>query len=388
MSQSRLRVGHVISGLGLGGAESMLLRLVKGMDCSRFDNVVLSLTNDGPVAAQLERHGVRVINLSMRRGRITPADVIRLFRSIREVAPDLIQTWMYHADLLGGWCGRLGTDAPVIWNIRHSNLEVDKNRFSTLLTSRICALSSAFIPRRIVCGSRAAMAEHARAGYSSSRMVLIPNGFDTNAFHPDRETRKRVRCQLGVTEDSILIGLVARLDPLKDHGTFFSAASELHRFYPNVKFLACGEGMTSDNPMVRNWIRDYPLGDAVLLLGRRDDVPDLTAALDIATLSSSGEGFPNVVGEAMASGVPVVTTDVGDAAWIVDSTGIVVPRQDPRALAEGWRTLIDAGQDGRHRLGLAARQRIESQFALDSMIRCYEKLYEETAQLVRDRRAH
>lgn len=366
----------------------MLLRLVQGMDGRRFENAVVSLTGTGPIGECLEHCGVRVKSMGMERGSMNPAGALRLLRHLRSERPDVIQTWMYHSDLLGGWCGRLATDAAVIWNIRHSNLESGKNRATTLLTARACAFSSCFIPWRIVCGSRAAMAEHTRIGYASSRMILIPNGFDTERFRPDNVVRLRIRRELGVGAQSILIGLVARFDPLKDHSTFFAAAADLLRSHPDVKFVLCGEGMNADNPHLAEQIRDERITPSLMLVGRRDDIPQITAAFDIGTLSSSGEGFPNVLGESMACGVPVVSTDVGDAAWIVGGTGIVVPRQDPSALAAGWRTLIEAGEPERLRMGAAARSRIENEFALQGTIQRYQMLYEEIAERVRHRRTH
>ena len=189
-----------------------------------------------------------------------------------------------------------------------------------------------------------------------------------------------MREELGISEETPLIGLVGRFNAQKDHGTFIRGAARLHADLPEVHFLLCGDDVTCENIELAEWLKASGIGDRCHLLGRREDIPRLTAALDIATTSSAyGEGFPNVIGEAMASGVPCVATDVGDSALIVDEAGKIVPPRDPRALAEAWRALIMLGPDGRARVGLAARRRIEKHFSLPVVVARYQSLYEELA---------
>jgi glycosyltransferase involved in cell wall biosynthesis len=212
-------------------------------------------------------------------------------------------------------------------------------------------------------------------------MVVLPNGFDLDAFQPDPAARGSVRQELGISEETPLIGLVARFHPQKDHHNFMQAAAQLHARLPNVHFLLCGAGVTPENPALAQWVEEAGLRANVHLLGVRQDVPRLSAALDIATSSSSGEGFPNVVGEAMACGVPCVVTDVGDAALIVGETGRVVPPHDAQALADAWHDLLNAGEDYRYELGMAARRRVQECFSMTTISRRYEQLYEEIANL-------
>lgn len=208
---------------------------------------------------------------------------------------------------------------------------------------------------------------------------MIPNGFDLDAFRPDPESRLAVRRQLEIPEDSLLIGLVARFHPQKDHHNFVQAAGLLHRAMPQVHFLLCGEGITWENPVLGEWIDDAGVESWCHLLGRREDMPKLTAALDIASSSSFGESFPNVVGEAMACGVPCVVTDVGDCAILVGKTGIVVPPNDAGALASAWHQLLEMSHEERRRLGQLARQRIKNKFDLNLVVSRYEDLYKSLA---------
>jgi glycosyltransferase involved in cell wall biosynthesis len=215
-------------------------------------------------------------------------------------------------------------------------------------------------------------------------MRVIPNGFDLSRFRPHAEARLRLRKHLGLASDAEVIGMIARFMPgEKDHATFLEAAARLRRRRAGVHFLLCGRGMSSDNVKLVAEISGRGLTESVHLLGERDDIPEVTAALDVATLASLVEGFPNVVGEAMACGVPVVATDVGDCREIIGDAGIVVPPRDPEALAEAWRNLLEAGREGRERIGLRGRERVAELYELGKIVRQYEDLYEELARGVR-----
>jgi glycosyltransferase involved in cell wall biosynthesis len=296
-----------------------------------------------------------------------------------------MQTWMYHADLVGGLAARLAGNIPVAWGIRHSDLSSETSSRMTHLTVKACALLSHWLPDRIVCCSEAARQVHTAIGYAAEKMVVIPNGYDVETFRPDFAARGSVRKVLGVSEDAPIIGMVARFDPQKDHRTFIRAAQLLHRDRPDAHFLLCGMEVTWENQELARWIDDAGLRTHCHLLGRRDDdIANVTAALDIASLSSSyGEGFPNVVSEAMCCGVPCVVTDIGDAALIVGQTGIVVPARNPEALAAAWRTMLEMGCEGRRPLGIAARQRIRERFDIAEIAGRYEHLFEELAHSAR-----
>ena len=370
-----IKVLHIITGLSTGGAEMMLYNLLSRIDRTAFDPQVISLTNIGSIGGKIRALGVPVRAMGMRRSMPNPLEVLRLAYQLRKARPDVIQTWMYHADLVGGLAAKIARDIPLAWGIRASNLDPQGIKRRTIWTVMVCARLSRWLPTRIVCCSVASQRVHTERGYSTDKMVVIPNGFDLDAFRPDPGARLTVRQELGISKEALLIGLVARFDPLKDHRNFVQAAALLHARVPDVHFLLCGDGITWENRDLAGLIDAAGIRNCCHLLGLRDDVPRLLATLDIASLSSYGEGLPNVVGEAMACGVPCVVTDVGDSALIVAETGRVVPPKDWEALAAAWREMIEIGAEERKQLGLAARRRIEEHFSLAAVVERYQELY-------------
>jgi glycosyltransferase involved in cell wall biosynthesis len=369
-----VRVLHVITDLDVGGAENMLHALLAASDPG-LSHAVVSLMAPGPVAARIERLGVPVHALGIRRDRPDPRRLLALAAHLRASRPDVIQTWMYHADLLGGLAGRLATRAPVVWGIHNLSLDAATTRGTTRAIVSACARLSRLVPARIVCVSRAARDVHVAAGYAAERFEVIPNGFDLGRFRPDAAARAEVRAEVGVPDGALLIGHLARVAPPKDPVTFLRAAGRVAPRLPSARFLLAGEGATAESPALARAIEEARLGDRVQLLGRRDDVPRLLNALDVSTLSSSGEAFPLVVGEAMACGVPCVASDVGDSAFLLGDTGQTFPPGDADALAARWEALAGLGPEGRRRLGAAARRRIEARFALPRIAAAYAYLY-------------
>ncbi len=374
------KVVHLITGTGTGGAESMLARLVERMDRNRFTSSVVSMLPEGPTAEKIRRSGIAVTSLGMSRGVPDPRAMTRLVRFLRNTSPHILQTWMYHADLLGGVVGKM-LGLPVLWNIRHANLDESANKAGTLAVVSLCAHLSGRIPVHILCNSEMSRTLHISRGYAAEKFTVIPNGFDLERFAPDDSAAARVRAEFSIPSGMPPVGLVARFDPQKDHGTFFRAVSLFRGMGGRATFLLCGDGVTLENPAFRACV-ESSLSEAersdLRFLGRRDDVPRLSAAFDLATLSSRGESFPNVIGEAMACGVPVAATDVGDVRFIVGDTGLVVPAGDPHALATAWRSLLAESGEVRRRRGEAARARIWARFDLRAVVASYETLYEET----------
>jgi glycosyltransferase involved in cell wall biosynthesis len=371
-----IKVMHVITTLGPAGAETMLSRVATGMDGTRFENEIVSLTGILDLAERMRAIGVRVRTLGMKTGLPNPLLVMRLAQWIRESKPDVIHTWMYHANLVGALAARVAGDVPVVWGIHHSALDprIDKRR--TMFVNRACAFLSRKLPARIVCCSEASLRLHKKLGYATELLEVIPNGFDLEQAKPNPTAALSLREELGVPADAILIGIAARFHPHKDHCNFVQAAALLHKQLPEVHFLLCGLDVTWQNPQLAEWIHAAGIGDCCHLLGVRQDMPRLFAGMDIATNASCSEAFPLAVGEAMACGTPCVVTDVGDSALIVGKTGIVVPPGDPHSLGEAWRKLIEAGFAARHRLGMAARHRVQQHFALPAIVERYQAIYE------------
>ncbi len=371
-----MRILHLITGLHTGGAETMLLKMVRCHLKLGVEMEVVSLLPPGTLVPEFEVLGVPVHSLGIRQGVPDPRGLFRLLKHLSRFQPDVVQTWMYHADLLGGLARVFRPGTPVVWGVHHSNLNKDMNRPMTLRIARLCAQLSRLLPRKIVCCSEASRSVHAELGYDAGRMVVIPNGFDLDLFRPDPGTRATLRSELGIPENALLVGLVGRLDPLKDHGNFFRAWSQLPaeiNAHP-LHALLCGAGMTPDTPQVAQWIEGLDLS-RIHLLGLRRDMPRINAALDVACSSSIGEAFPSVLGEAMACAVPCVVTDVGDSRLIVAETGRAVPPSDSDALAGALREVLSLSDAERLALGEAALDRVQSNYRVDIVADKYLNVY-------------
>lgn len=370
------KILHIINSLEFGGAEMMLANLLARSDRERFDPVVVLLIADLTLADRIERLGVPIRVIGMKPGIPDPRGILSLTGLLRREKPRLIQTWMDHSNLIGGIAARLAGPTPLVWGIHHSNHVPGYTKRSTLWTVAACARLSRRVPTRIVCCSEHARANYEQRGFAAAKMMVIPNGFDTDAYRPDPAARAAVRREIGVEPDTLLIGLVARFDPLKDHLNFLRAGGLLKQRHPEAHFLLCGEGVDERNRVLMETVESLGLAGRCHLLGPRRDIPRIQASLDLAASSSFSEAFPLAVGEAMACGIPCVVTDVGDSALMVGETGRVVPARDHVALANALADLLDLTPTRRNALGAAARRRTRELFDLSAVTRRYEEIYE------------
>jgi glycosyltransferase involved in cell wall biosynthesis len=375
-----IRVMHLITGLGVGGAETMLAKLLGGTTKSRFPSTVVSMTQPGPLAQTIRSSGIAVHSLGLTRGVPRPSALPALLKLIRDFRPAVLQTWMYHADILGVLAARAARVPVLAWNIRCSDLDVPNAGLSLRSVFAAHGFLSRFTSATIV-NSSAGMSFHQRHGHHPPRWEQIPNGFDLDRFRADEGIRIRGRAELGLSADEIAIGMVARFDRFKDHTTFLAAAKVLADRQPKSVFVLAGKGMTTENGAIMRQIHDVGLGPRVRLLGEYSDPSRLFPCLDIATLCSHTEGFPNAVGEAMSCEVPCVATDVGDSALLIGDSGRLVPPRDPNAVAQSWMDLISLGEAGRRHLGAAARARIEECYSLPRIVSAYEALYTDLVRL-------
>jgi glycosyltransferase involved in cell wall biosynthesis len=307
----------------------------------------------------------------------SPGAFWRLVRLLITLRPDVVHTWLYHADLVGGLAARLTGIAPVVWGIHHSTGRSEPLKPSTRGVVRVNRVLSFLVPNRIVCCAHAARASHVTLGYSRKRMLVIANGFDTDTFHPDPAARADVRRELGLAADTPIVGISARFHPQKDHQTFVRAAGYLADRLPAVRFLLAGHGVDRSNEALLRWIDATGSPNRFHLLGKRDDMPRLTAACDVISVSSAyGEGLPLVLGEAMSCGVPCVSTNVGDSALIVGRTGRIVPPGNPEALANAWASLLTLTRDERLQLGEQARERVLAEYSLGTATQKHLALYQ------------
>jgi glycosyltransferase involved in cell wall biosynthesis len=382
-----LRIAHVITGLEAGGAEQQLVGVASHLDRAKFEPVVVSLTDRGPLATPLEAAGVPVHAVRFHRSLPDPVAFARLVTLLRRLQPDLIETWLYKADLLGGFANRLAGRAPLLWSVHQTNLAATRGLRSNVAAARVGARLSRRLPTLVLCVSQEAADAHQAMGYAADKLRVVPNGFDTDRFHPDPEARARIRSELGWDDSVPVVGLVARFDPQKDHATFAAAARLVADRVPAARFLLCGRDIDAGNTELTAMLAARGISDRVVLLGVRHDMPAVTAAFDVATSSSAfGEAFSIAIGEAMATGVSCVATNSGNAATLVGDTGRVVSTRDPAALADGIIEMLAA--DDRDARGARARELIVDRYSLAATVRRYEETYDELLRLhgSRDRR--
>lgn len=371
---------HVISGLSIGGAELMLYRIATQCGIGWVKHVVVTMSDLGAVGKQLEAAGVSVYSLNMPKGRITWGGV-RIFWSIlKRQRPNVVQTWMFHADFFAGLLTRLFSKIPVIWNIRQSDTTDDK-LIKRLLALAVNPILSYFVPVQIICCGDAVKTAYARSGYCRRKLLSVGNGCDTVRYRPDAVVRSSARARFELTETDLAVGVVGRFHEMKDHNSFVRALGQLREQWPQVVAVFCGEGLSAENTDLAGWLQTvgFPL-ERCRFLGRQTDMTQIYPMLDVLVSSSrSGEGFPNVLVEGMACGVPCVTTDVGCSREIVGEASQVVQPGKPEALAIAISGLLEKVVRDPVSVAANARDRVVQNFSLDRTMAAYEQLYFQNA---------
>lgn len=368
----RLRILHVITGLTRGGAETMLQRLLAAMPPQDFEQRVLCLGPEAPLALELRTQGIQTLCLDLRGG---PSAALRLAGAIATTIrwrPHILQGWMYHGNLAALLIHTLsGRRSALAWNVRVGIDTLATYRPGTRALIRLGARLSGSADR-IIFNAASARTQHEALGYHRDRAILIPNGFDLEAFRPCLEARRSVRRELGIPEGAPLLGQFARFHPEKNQALFLTALAGLPR---EVHGVLAGQGIHEGNPDLRKALMHPGLEGRVHLLGERTDMPRLTAALDLAVSPSWNEGFSNALGEALACGVPCVATDVGDSAALVGPSGALVPAGDAEALGHAIARLLSQSAEARSAMGEDARRRVEANWGIRSVAGQYENLY-------------
>lgn len=373
-----MKVLHIITGLNQGGAESALFRLVTYKKLPDVENIVVSMTGSGVYGNKLESKGIKVYTVDMPRGRMTFRGIVRLWKIIRLVSPDIVQTWMYHADLIGGIVSWVAGYKHISWGIVNFNLSPAITSISTRWTAKLCAVLSDCIPQKIVSCSARAVTAHQKIGYNRSKFVTIPLGCDVNEFRSYPESKAELTKSWGIAKNEIIIGCVARWDPQKDHKNLVEAMVIVRKNYPHLHCVLAGPGMDNQNGELVEMINNINAENSgITLAGVSTNIAAVMSAFDIHVLPSLGEAFPNVVVEAMACATPCVVTDVGDTKLIVGNTGWVVPPAQPIALATA---IIEAAEETRdsqlwNKRKEDCRERIIQNFSMRRMIEDYEVLW-------------
>ena len=370
-----MKVLHIITSLNAGGAQRSLFSLISGGLQKSHESAVLSLTSEGIYGSQLRSMGIEVHVLGMLPGRPTLRALLKLRAVVKKYRPEIIQGWMYHGNIAAYMASMLSPGhILILWNVRHSLYAIEKEKPLTRFVIRVNrVLSNA--ADAIIYNSNISRKQHEDFGFSSKHSLVIQNGFDLERWRPNQEFRSSLRKRLGVPDDAFLIGHIARLHPMKDHPFFLNAAATLAETNKYIHYLLVGTGVTSDNLQFQQYSSRLP-AERVHFLGESSDVEKIMPSLDVFCLTSAwGEAFPNVLGEAMACGVPCVATDVGDSREILGDTGKIVPVNHKQRLVAAVTAILSQTQNERSCLGQAARERIRIRFSLASVVERYVRLY-------------
>lgn len=368
-------VCHIITGLDAGGAERMLTRLVSAGGQGNVRHTVVSLMDEGVFGKDIRAQGVPLHVMGMHKRFPSPIAFFRLVWLLRSKNPDVLMTWLYHADLLGFFAGSLSGIKRIYWNLRCSDMTQSNGSILNWMLMRLLVHLSPY-PLGVVANSEAGKLHHQKLGYSPKAWYLLPNGVNLDVFHPRPEAGQALRTELSLPQDAILVGNVARFHPMKDHTTLLDAAVEVAKVNANVHFILIGKDVSLDTPFISKRIQCEELSGRVHALGARSNIHEILPGLDLLISSSAyGEGAPNVIIEAMACGVPCITSDVGDAAAIVaDSKRVVQPR-DPHALATVTLEFLALPKTVRKALGQQALVRIQEHYDIKFVIDRYRALF-------------
>lgn len=365
---------NFITGLNIGGAEMMLARYARSLLPTAFNPQVLSLMAPGAVAAQLVRDGISIRTLGMQQSRVGIAAVPRLRQTVFQTNADLLHGWMYHGNLAASLGGLLDRRQPVVWSIHHSIDDILMEKRLTRWLIHLLARLSRGVAAISYC-SRVSAAQHEALGFDPSKRVIIPNGIDCEMFRPDQDARRILCRRFGIPSGRVVIGNVARAHPMKDHQAFVRTLALLRDDGLDVHGIIIGAG--HENGQARQVAKALNLSDRLTTPGPLDDIPQLLPGLDAFLLSSAwGEAFPLSAAEAMACGVPVVATDVGDCGWLVGDGDLVTAPRDPLGQAMALRRILMLEPDDRRQLGLAGRRRVMDNFSLQTYTARHLDIYE------------
>jgi len=366
-----MRVCHVITGLRVGGAELALARHVERAHRHGIMADVVSLETPGAVAERLRERGTKVTSLELDSRRPSPSALLRLARHLDVARADVVQGWMYHANIFAGAAARLA-GRPVAWGIHQTSLAKDVTTWQTRAIARSGGPAARVLADRVVYCAHAAAFAHEARGYPRSKRVVIHNGWDIVVAQPT--SKKSMRRELGVPENVELLGHVARFDPYKNHRGLVRAIALAQRSHARFHAVLVGRGVDGAAAELAAAAPELDW-DRVHLLGERHDAALIMKAFDVLVSSSTSEALPSVVGEAMAAGVPAIVTDVGDSALLVGDTGPVVPPEDDAALASAIVEMLHTPAADRERMGASAQERIQRDFSLDRSTELYALLH-------------
>ena len=372
------RVLFITTGLRSGGAEMMLWKLLSHLHQQHLMATVVSLRGREKLEGRIKELGVPVFSLGFKRPWQLLGAAWRLGRVLRTVRPHVIQGWMYHGNLAALLVAPFAPGRPLLfWSVRQSLQDLKREKSATAIVIKVGAKLSNRVDG-VIYNSAVSRRQHEGIGFSGARSRVIDNGFDTALFQPDPTARAVVREELGLPSSSKLVGLIARYHPMKGHLDLLQAAARVVELVPEAYFVLAGWGVMAENQLLGSQVKSLGLERHVALLGEREDVPRLTAALDVAVSASKwGDAFPNSLGEAMSCGVPCIATEVGDARRILGESGVIVPPGDVASMVGAIVAMLTLDETKRSALGRVARSRVISKFPLEDVALRYLDVYQQ-----------
>jgi len=299
----------------------------------------------------------------------------RLFFLFKKIKPTCVQTWLYHADLLGGVCAKIARVPCIIWTLRNNKLAKDRSRWLTRCIVKVLARLSSLVPHKIVCCANDVLSTHRDLGYASQKMCVIHNGFNISQFQKITDSYAVFRQQHSLSPRQSCIGTLSRYHPDKGIDVILKAMCKVIEVRPETMLVLGGFELTPANEKLMRQIQALQLCSNVLLLGIVKESPQFLSALDVFVSSSLSEGFSNAIGEAMACEVPCIVTDVGDSAFLVASKTWVVPSNDVSSLAQRLLWMLDKESHEMDAIGHQLRERIVQQYSIETIVKKYENLY-------------
>ena len=366
---------YIISVIGTGGAEMMLYKLIKNLDKTNLKIItIISLSKNKNELSYFNDLQFNITTFNFRNILFIPITFLKLIFYIRKKKPDIVHTWMYHADLIGGLAAKIAGVRFIIWGIRNSYLSTLYNKKFTKYVVLSCSKLSYYIPDIITSNSQSSALDHINIGYNKNKFIIIPNGFDMTKFN-NKNTKLNIRDKLNLDYNTILIAHIARFHPQKNHIGFIEAAYNIHIQHPNIHYVMIGSNVDYNNPILVNKIKELNLSKHIHLLGLIENINEIISNFNFFISTSFGEAFPNVIGEAMSSNVICISTDVGDCAEIIHNYGFISKDTSSKSISDSTIEALKMNKEEQLNMKLNAKKRVETNYNINLISNLYLELY-------------
>ena len=377
MKERKIKIIHIINNLSTGGAERMLFNLISCIHMNSFDISVFSLQGKGELSVEIEKLGIPIFYFGIFRKRDFVFKFLKLMLAIIKFKPDLVQTWLYQSNIIGGVATKIVSSSKIIWSLHATILKPGLTKKSTKFIIKLSSILSGFIPDKIICCSHSSYNDHKVIGFKENKMIVIPNGINTTEYNFTNSNEFYLNSKLNIINEKVkYIGMVGRYHKMKRHDIFFHAAKIVSDKYPFLRFIICGYKINKTNQVLMKLINSFEIGTKIYLLDNITTMPELYSSLDVlVTTSSYGEAFPLTICEAMACKIPVLSTDVGDSAYIINDLNMIIPINEPILLAEKIEKIILLDTMSLNKIGEKNRTRIKNLFDINEVAKLYKNQY-------------